>query len=717
VCALLLLLVRDAGAGDLKALRKGVRAIAKPGVPGPVALTGGRAFAVVVGEARDGTRHAAVAAARFGKGRVVAFGHGGYLTEGAAGTGDTATLLRNAFDFACGPRGKERVKVALVGNGGLAERLSAWGFETSPLSRADLAKRAADFGVLVVTSPDLGGAKNERALREFVEGGGGLVTAGLAWGWKQLNPRRDLARDHRLNAVLAPMGLFFADGYTERVPVLGDGSELLGIHAGIALADLATKKPSGAQEVSAVATAYRSHPEGASAFRTRVRKLVARGGDIRYPVKAADAAARLSVLVRHLDAQRAPPEEIRADASAADFPGAVPKDAARVEAAVRVDLSVPGWAGTGLYVPPGEVVRIELPAGAPALRARIGCHTDGLWGKGEWRRHPGISREFSLGEGATPVASPHGGLLYLVVPARAGEGSVEVGVEGAVRAPRFVLGETDPIGWRREVRARPAPWAEFEAKNIVLTVPSDVARRLDDPTELMEFWDEVLELYAELGMRPLDRRPQRLVPDRQISAGWLHAGYPIMMQMLHADMATDLAKMRDVPKGKTGAWGFWHELGHNHQRREWTFGGTTEVTCNLFSLYVDEHVRGIRPADHPWPKGKWKRVLEHVRGDRSFERWKREPGLALWMYILVQDEFGWDAFRKTFAEYEALPKRARPRTDAEKRDQWLVRLSRNVGRDLGPYFEAWGVPTSKEARASLDDLEPWMPESLREEPR
>jgi len=83
----------------------------------------------------------------------------------------------------------------------------------------------------------------------------------------------------------------------------------------------------------------------------------------------------------------------------------------------------------------------------------------------------------------------------------------------------------------------------------------------------------------------------------------------------------------------------------------------------------------------------------------------------------VQDEFGWDAFRKTFAEYEALPKRARPRTDAEKRDQWLVRLSRNVGRDLGPYFEAWGVPTSKEARASLDDLEPWMPESLREEPR
>ena len=34
----------------------------------------------------------------------------------------------------------------------------------------------------------------------------------------------------------------------------------------------------------------------------------------------------------------------------------------------------------------------------------------------------------------------------------------------------------------------------------------------------------------------------------------------------------------------------------------------------------------------------------------------------------------------------------RPKSDDEKRDQWLVRFSRQVGRNLGPFFEAWGVP-------------------------
>ena len=51
--------------------------------------------------------------------------------------------------------------------------------------------------------------------------------------------------------------------------------------------------------------------------------------------------------------------------------------------------------------------------------------------------------------------------------------------------------------------------------------------------------------------------------------------------------------------------------------------------------------------------------------------------------------------------YRDLPAGERPRTDAEKRDQCLVRFSRTVGRDLGPFFEAWGVPTSPEARATV----------------
>ena len=110
------------------------------------------------------------------------------------------------------------------------------------------------------------------------------------------------------------------------------------------------------------------------------------------------------------------------------------------------------------------------------------------------------------------------------------------------------------------------------------------------------------------------------------------------------------------------------------------------------------------------PKGKL--VYRYRDGGSDFQAWQSDPFLALLMYLQVQEAFGWEALRETFAAYRALAPEERPRTDDEKRDQWLVRLSRTVGHDLGPFFEAWGVPTSPEARGTVADLPDWMPEGL-----
>ncbi|MGA2498928.1 MAG: M60 family metallopeptidase, partial [Tepidisphaeraceae bacterium] len=72
--------------------------------------------------------------------------------------------------------------------------------------------------------------------------------------------------------------------------------------------------------------------------------------------------------------------------------------------------------------------------------------------------------------------------------------------------------------------------------------------------------------------------------------------------------------------------------------------------------------------------------------------------------------FGWDAYKKVFKEYRDLPRNERPRTEQEKHDQWMVRFSKATGRNLGPFFQAWGVPTSEQARKSIEGLPAWMPE-------
>ena len=153
----------------------------------------------------------------------------------------------------------------------------------------------------------------------------------------------------------------------------------------------------------------------------------------------------------------------------------------------------------------------------------------------------------------------------------------------------------------------------------------------------------------------------------------------------------------------------------NHQSGDWTFDGTVEVTVNLFTLYVYDMLCDRDMArSHKALSGEKAdaKLRKYLADGAPFERWKREPFLALRMYVQLQQAFGWDAFKAVFAEYRALPEDQRPKSDDEKRDQWMVRFSRQIGRDLGPFFEAWGVPTSPEARESIADLPDWMPEGF-----
>ena len=105
----------------------------------------------------------------------------------------------------------------------------------------------------------------------------------------------------------------------------------------------------------------------------------------------------------------------------------------------------------------------------------------------------------------------------------------KVTVSGAtVRAPRYVHGQTRLADWSATLRAAPAPWAELQTDNFVLTLPSAAVRGLADPGPLMARWKAVLDAEGDLAgvKRPRARR-ERMVLDVDISAGWMHSGYPV----------------------------------------------------------------------------------------------------------------------------------------------------------------------------------------------
>lgn len=690
-------------------LTANVTSIASAGVPGPLAVFDSNAFPVVAGK-NGGTQLPVVVASMWGRGRVVAFGHGGMIGSDALKHEGTAALVVNATKWLTG-RKKDEPNVGVVGNDAMV----------ALLAQHDVAARSLPnnwFGeldrvnVLIIDSHRIDEASREE-IRRFILHGGGLMTAGLGWGWLQLHPGKTI-NDHPGNMLLRDAGIAWCDGTVSTTANDGFAVGPLddSLHALFALQTLIKSakdgtdvdKQTGATLIDALRVVPTSHMlarRAADLLNEREDSLVV---SEKKPLKQTDGVERVLLALEVETERRLPADRVAAQPSAAFFPGEVPSSAPRVERDIEVDLSVPDWHSTGLYAPPGRVIVVTAPSDAQGCGVRIGCHTDHLWHHDTWKRVPDISRHWDLEPGANKVASAFGGLIYIQVP-RKKSGTATFTVRGAVESPRYVLGQTTDEQWKKS-REAPGPWGELESSKVILSVPSESLRTLENPEALMQFWDKISDAHATLAMISLDpTRPHRFVADVQISAGYMHSGYPIMT---HLDAADDMTQLEKLSRG---SWGLLHELGHNHQEGDWTFAGTGEVTCNLFALHAIDTIctpkqgeRGHGGVDNP-PS-----LAKYLDDGAKFDEWKREPFLALHMYVQLQNAFGWETFQNVFAEYQTLKGNERPKNDDEKRDQWMVRFSRACGHNLGPFFEKWGVPTSEAARASIADLPNWMPD-------
>ena len=422
-------------------------------------------------------------------------------------------------------------------------------------------------------------------------------------------------------------------------------------------------------------------------------------------------------------------DAIRKHPSADAFPGAVPAKAQRVTETIRWNSNAYGKVSTGLYVPPGEKVTVTLPPNVVdrGLKARIGLHSTTL-SLDKFRtlkRFPSVSRIYELKSTTTTIASAFGGLLYLELPApenpylnvRKGDLENAVGsyrapeivlksmtVSGAVRAPRYVRGETSTRKWRENIRQYPAPWAELESGKVVFTVPSSMIRKLDLPNRVMAKWDEVMDAMADLSARPRQRPvAMRFMLDAHVNFGAAFAGYPI-----NAPYGWGEAIVSGKP-----SWGHVHELGHMHQKKDWTYQGTGEVTVNLFSLYALEQTTE-EPIERADPARVRELVNKWFTKSPPERNWLKSSGFweKLAFYQLLRAEFGWEPFKDVFRAYRELPLDKKLQAEQNRAGDFMARFSRRVGKNLEPYFRVWGVQLNPDYRRQVKDLPVWLPKEL-----
>ena len=696
----------DALRGNLSRKARPI-AIGGGAVPGCVVIAGEDAAPLAFGRV-NGVKAPVAAGAAYGKGRVVAVTHHGFMEGDVMRKRGNAAFLRECLMWLAG--GFPPAEIYVEGGRG---RMAAAAVEVLKEVKGLRVKQLHGYdalsslpaGAVVITMPDSHSKEDAARLAEFIRGGGGVLAVVVGWGWHQVSGERPFT-ESPFNVALGPAGIYSCGACVEAgndgVYEVAGTDDLPGLSAesALELAEGSRVMPPalGARCLFMLETLAEVLPSTDTKWRPRMEALTKSAlKDIvpspSRPLGRTRVRERLAYMLFQNAWLAKPEREWPASAAAASYPGVPDKDLRRETRDVDIDLAVPRWHGTGLFAAAGEPITVTLADGAEklGLRVRVGSTHCRVTNHNDWRRAPVVDVEIPLKKTTTKFSSPFGGLVYIVVPHGA-EGKTTVKVGPACPAARFVDGVDTPETWVAQLRERRAPMVELESECLVITVPYASVQNLADPRPLLQVWREIMANDAKLTGIPVKRAsPERICADVQLCAGYMHAGYPIMMP------TSCLRNLLSEPTIRAGAvddvWGFFHEMGHNHQNYDWTFNGTTEVTVNFFSLYNMQKIcgRGIRDNGKIGGEGFKRRVEEWRAAGRPYDKWLADPFLALDFFARLIEKYGWESFEKLFAEYRALPRSERPRSDLEKREQWCRRLSRIVGEDLTEEFRFMGV--------------------------
>eukprot|EP00914_Ancora_sagittata_P011118 GHVO01021667.1.p1 GENE.GHVO01021667.1~~GHVO01021667.1.p1 ORF type:complete len:1058 (+),score=149.73 GHVO01021667.1:452-3175(+) len=434
--------------------------------------------------------------------------------------------------------------------------------------------------------------------------------------------------------------------------------------------------------------------------------------------------------------------------------------------ALKLDGEMTGWQSTGMYAPPGEVITVCLPFRPECatekmkIDVRIGCHTDSLKladpknPKYELKRWPKVSACRSwypfgkipqheptyesmssprYGRSSVSVASPFGGNIYIDVHnVKGGSNTGNVcimNVSGASRSPWWSSdrNQNDTAivckQWKQDLEStRGVPWGELEGDLVCLHLPYSTLTYVQNPMELMRFWDEIVSGQLALANQTAKKK-ERIVFDVQITCGLMHSGYPIMANWQMTELQSDKAKTPlsvDIEYMKSdGSWGLWHELGHNRQKSAWTFKGTTEVTVNIFTAF--SYQQAVQRS--PYQLDNVKRYVlakgvDYLTNDKmTFQnRWQTECWVGFSMYCYLIEEFGWNLISDTFRAYELMDSKELPKSDEDKINCWMVMSSRYSGKDLRPFYTQWKWPVDKLKQKDteyLNSLPKWEGDVVR----
>lgn len=554
---------------------------------------------------------------------------------------------------------------------------------------------------------------DEAVLKEFVKNGGGLVYAITPWGWLQCNSNKTLKQAPYVG-ILHEAGVGFScDLASCPEKVLLGRNKACEAHIFKSFCPENFCVDEALDKVNLVAQMRELPDDVCCELEGSIRSCWGRCRDDiekKYdgkPVKTCNAKERGLLDMWQLGAEICAPKGIKAH-GIKFFPGDYEVLPALSCASFQYESAREDFFHTGCYAPAAQSVLVEVTSVSPPgakWKAIVGCHVDVLT-EVAVRRWPKMSRSFDLVDKATlEINSCFGGLITLVSPNKS-ISSISLNISNFVSSPFFDLRDDDSVDNWTENRNLSGLWANISGKYVTITLPSTSVKCLDDPAPAVQFFDELLLAYHDLrGTDISEFRREWIVTDEQPSAGYMHAGHPIVTHLDVAQPSHPEFLLAGRHLRESGSWGIFHEIGHNMQQDAWTFDGTSEVTVNIFTLYAMETLCGKKAWIHDWLKPHVDNApSKYLEKGADFCRWKQDAGLALVIYAQLANAFGWGCYKGVMRRYQNLKCSEKPRSDQDKIDSWFLIFSRECGYNLSAIAYFWGIPISEKGEKSLDSL-------------
>ena len=364
----------------------------------------------------------------------------------------------------------------------------------------------------------------------------------------------------------------------------------------------------------------------------------------------------------------------------------------------------------GRMVRAGDQLTLDLPDLPDDVTADLMIGFRPLWAASQDQQAD------RLGLGRTTVTALQDGPIFLRLTG--GGPDVAVRLTGGTPIPLYVDGAMTAADWQAELtRHKGAAFVQLIGPRVLITLTRDAYGRdpVPDPGASLGMIDQVLALEDDLSgldnSNPLNSPTplrQHFIVDFLASAADQQQFYMYATDGfigLLPDNSGDLTNPAILPQ----AWGIWHELGHIHQQNSWTWGSATEITVNIWSLYVQEAFGN--PNRLSETDGTDKPVLAQARdyigagggapdfliddSDTLFVR--------LTMFHQLRLAYGWDLFRQLNQATRAAPLPA-DATDQDKIDYFVREICRLTGHDLRGFFDRWGLMASDKALSDISAM-------------